>query len=117
MKSGIWAMLTRNGSWTNCERQVHLVVVVRGNCDSNFEWPVMVDLGRGGKNFVQHIPPERPPDNVDAVLHRPTPVLRNESAVAFGFESGLRAPTMAGGCGRVPHFRFSIFSLPVGGGA
>jgi predicted phosphodiesterase len=25
------------------------VTVVRGNCDSNFEWPLVVDLVRGGK--------------------------------------------------------------------
>jgi uncharacterized protein len=55
------------------------VVLVRGNCDSNFEWPLVVDLTRGGLKFrLQHIPPERPPDAVDVVLHGHTHVPRNE---------------------------------------
>src|SRR5438477_7186304 len=46
------------------------VRVVRGNCDSNYEWPLVVDLAREGlKLRLQHIPPERPPENVDVVLH------------------------------------------------
>ena len=55
------------------------VVVVRGNCDSNFEWPLVVDLARGGFKFrLQHIPPERPPDDVDVIVHGHTHVPRNE---------------------------------------
>ena len=27
------------------------VIVVRGNCDSNFEWPLVLDLARGGLKF------------------------------------------------------------------
>ena len=55
------------------------VTVVRGNCDSNNEWPIIVDLVRGGLRFrLQHIPPERPPENVDVVLHGHTHVPRNE---------------------------------------
>jgi uncharacterized protein len=55
------------------------VTVVRGNCDSNLEWPLVVDLVRGGLRFrLQHIPPERPPDDVDVVLHGHTHVPRNE---------------------------------------
>src|SRR2546421_6252052 len=55
------------------------VVIVRGNCDSNFKWPLVVDLVRAGKRFrLQHIPPERPPDDVDVVLHGHTHVPRNE---------------------------------------
>jgi predicted phosphodiesterase len=35
------------------------ITVVRGNCDSNFEWPLIVDLERDGLKFrLQHIPPE-----------------------------------------------------------
>src|SRR5947208_3572988 len=38
------------------------VTVVRGNCDSNGEWPLVSDLFRAGLKFrLQHIPPERPP--------------------------------------------------------
>jgi len=27
------------------------VVLVRGNCDSNFEWPLVIDIVRGGLKF------------------------------------------------------------------
>jgi uncharacterized protein len=55
------------------------VTVVRGNCDSNYEWPLVIDLARSGVKFrLQHIPPERPPDDVDVVLHGHTHVPRNE---------------------------------------
>jgi len=55
------------------------VVLVRGNCDSNFEWPLVVDLVRGGLKFrLQHIPPDQPPDDVDVLLHGHTHVPRNE---------------------------------------
>ena len=62
------------------------VTVVRGNCDSNNAWPLVVDLVRGGlKLRLQHIPPERVPNNVDVVLHGHTHVPRNErrSGVLF----------------------------------
>jgi uncharacterized protein len=55
------------------------ITVVRGNCDSNYEWPLVVDLLRGGLKFrLQHVPPERPPEDVDVVLHGHTHVSRNE---------------------------------------
>ena len=55
------------------------VTVVRGNCDSNSEWPLVVDLVRDGLRFrLQHIPPESRPDDVDVVLHGHTHVPRNE---------------------------------------
>ena len=55
------------------------VTVVRGNCDSNFEWPLVVDLVRGGLKFrLLHVPPDRPPDDVDVLLHGHTHVPRNE---------------------------------------
>lgn len=62
------------------------VTVVRGNCDSNNEWPIIADLVRCGLRFrLQHIPPERPPENVDVLLHGHTHVPRNEkrSGVLF----------------------------------
>src|SRR4029079_8578211 len=41
------------------------VIVVRGNCDSNSEWPLLLDLARGGLKFrLQHVPPDHPPDDV-----------------------------------------------------
>src|SRR6266849_11005592 len=62
------------------------VMVVLGNCDSNSEWPLVVDLVRGGLKFrLQHIQPDVPPDDVDVVLHGHTHVPRNErrSGVLF----------------------------------
>lgn len=58
------------------------VTVVRGNCDSNFQWPLVVDLVRAGLRFrLQHIPPEPrllSAENVDVILHGHTHVPRNE---------------------------------------
>ena len=55
------------------------VTVVRGNCDSNTEWPLVLDLVRNGLRFrLQHVPPDRPPDDVDVLLHGHTHVPRNE---------------------------------------
>jgi uncharacterized protein len=55
------------------------VTLVRGNCDSNYEWPLVVDLTRGGLKFrLQHIPPDEIPDDVDVVVHGHTHVPRNE---------------------------------------
>ncbi|MEY2544988.1 MAG: uncharacterized protein QOG48_105 [Verrucomicrobiota bacterium] len=55
------------------------VTLVRGNCDSNYEWPLVVDLARGGLKFrLVHIPPETLPDDVDVSLHGHTHVPRNE---------------------------------------
>jgi putative phosphoesterase len=55
------------------------VTIVRGNCDSNFDWPLIVDLKRNGIRFrLVHIPPDRAPENIDVVLHGHTHVPRNE---------------------------------------
>jgi uncharacterized protein len=55
------------------------VTVVRGNCDSNLEWPLVVDLVRGGLKFrLQHVPPDHLPNDVDVVLHGHTHVPRHE---------------------------------------
>ena len=55
------------------------VSVVRGNCDDNDEWPLVVDLERNGVRFrLVHIPPSRPPPKVDVVLHGHTHVPRDE---------------------------------------
>jgi len=57
----------------------HCVTVVRGNCDSDFDWPLVVDLVRGGlKLRLQHVPPDHSPDDVDVVLHGHTHVPRHE---------------------------------------
>ena len=56
------------------------VRVVRGNCDSNYEWPLSLDLKRNGIRFrLVHIPPDDSQKNVDVVLHGHTHVPRNES--------------------------------------
>jgi putative phosphoesterase len=55
------------------------VTIVRGNCDSNSEWPLVVDFERNGLRFrLVHIPPESAPADVDVVLHGHTHVPRNE---------------------------------------
>jgi hypothetical protein len=55
------------------------VTVVRGNCDHNYEWPLVLDLVRNGLTFrLQHLPPDHLPDDVDLVLHGHTHVPRNE---------------------------------------
>jgi putative phosphoesterase len=57
------------------------VTWVRGNCDWNFEWPLVVDLTRNGTHFrLQHIPPSprRPPEGCDVFLHGHTHVPRDE---------------------------------------
>jgi len=52
---------------------------VRGNCDSNFDWPLSLDLKRNGVRFrLVHIPPDKPSADVDVVLHGHTHVPRNE---------------------------------------
>lgn len=62
------------------------VTVVRGNCDSNLEWPLVVDLVRGGLKFrLQHVPPEHRPNDVDVVLHGHTHVPRNEKRAGVLF--------------------------------
>jgi hypothetical protein len=55
------------------------VTVVRGNCDSNTDWPLVVDLVRDGLRLrLQHIPPDHSPKDADVVLHGHTHVPRNE---------------------------------------
>src|SRR5947209_4543945 len=62
------------------------VTVVRGNCDSNSEWPLVRDLVRDGFKFrLQHIPPDKPPGNMDVVLHGHTHVPRNEKRAGVWF--------------------------------
>lgn len=55
------------------------VLVVRGNCDYSSEWPLVLDIKRAGLRIrLQHIPPSRPPSDVDVLLHGHTHVPRNE---------------------------------------
>jgi hypothetical protein len=55
------------------------VVIVRGNCDSNSDWPLHTDLERNGVRFrLIHIPPKTAPANTDILLHGHTHVPRDE---------------------------------------
>jgi len=55
------------------------LTLVRGNCDSNPEWPLLVDLKRNRLRFrLVHVPPDEPPENIDVLLHAHTHVPRNE---------------------------------------
>jgi len=55
------------------------VTLVRGNCDSEDDWPLVVDLQRCGIRFrLEHIPPPKLPTNVDVLLHGHTHVPRDE---------------------------------------
>jgi putative phosphoesterase len=55
------------------------VRVVRGNCDSNDDWPLSLDLEREGFRIrLEHIPPRQPPQGIDLLFHGHTHVPRNE---------------------------------------
>ncbi len=88
MRSGIWATSARPDLVVKLESVGPPLTLVRGNCDSNFEWPLVVDLKRNGVRFrLVHIPPSRPPENIDVLLHAHTHVPRNERARAVCFSS------------------------------
>ena len=56
------------------------VTLVRGNCDGNYAWPLVVDLTRNGLRYrLQHIAPERAPTDCDILLHGHTHVPRDET--------------------------------------
>jgi uncharacterized protein len=64
------------------------VTLVRGNCDSNFEWPMTIELTRNGTRFrLQHIPPSprRPLIDCDVFLHGHTHVPRDETIGSVRF--------------------------------
>jgi len=56
-----------------------LVRVVLGNCDSEFSWPLTIELEREGSLFyLVHIPPSGTPPAVQFLLHGHTHVPRDE---------------------------------------
>ena len=63
------------------------VTVVRGNCDSNYEWPLVCDLTRNRIRFrLQHISPSpSQPVDCDILLHGHTHVPRDEMIVGVRF--------------------------------
>ncbi len=55
------------------------LLLVRGNCDSEYSWPLALNVKRNGVRFrLMHIPPDRPPGDVDVLLHGHTHVPRYE---------------------------------------
>ena len=74
------------------------VTLVRGNCDSNSDTPLVVDLVRNGVRFrLVHIPPSHGPENIDVLLHGHTHVPRNERRgdLLFKIPVMLRVPIEA----------------------
>ena len=62
------------------------VTIVRGNCDSQPDWPLVVDLKRNRIRFrLVHIPPDHVPDGIDVVLHGHTHVPRDERVAGVRF--------------------------------
>jgi putative phosphoesterase len=62
------------------EARCPLLRVVMGNCDSDFSWPLTLELEReGAKFYLVHIPPAKSPDGVDFVLHGHTHVPRDDT--------------------------------------
>ncbi len=60
--------------------------VVRGNCDTESAWPLVLDLNRCGIRFrLQHIPPHALPENTDVCLHGHTHVPRDEKIGGIRF--------------------------------
>ena len=79
MRSGTWATSARPACLLSLENLGPPVTLVRGNCDGNFDWPLVVDLTRNGVRFrLVHIPPSRAPEKIDVLLHGHTHVPRNE---------------------------------------
>jgi len=55
------------------------LLIIRGNCDSNYNWPLTLDLQREGfRIHLVHIPPRKAPEGVDLLFHGHTHVPRNE---------------------------------------
>lgn len=62
------------------------VTLVRGNCDSNLEWPLVAHLPRNGVRCqLIHIPPKTLPADTDILLHGHTHVARDEMRGAVRF--------------------------------
>ena len=64
------------------------VTLVRGNCDDNYNWPLVCDLTRNGLRFrLEHIcpPPRRAPADYDILLHGHTHVPRDETIAGVRF--------------------------------
>jgi uncharacterized protein len=77
----VWHLGDVCGQWVLDELRLRVksLKVVRGNCDSDTDWPLTLDLTRAGLRIrLVHIPPSDPPLNVDLLLHGHTHVPRHE---------------------------------------
>jgi len=62
------------------------VTLVRGNCDDNYNWPLVRDLTISGVRFrLQHIAPNQAPADCDVLLHGHTHVPRDETISGVRF--------------------------------
>ena len=62
------------------------VTIVRGNCDPDEHWPLVVNLERQGVRFrLEHIPSEQDLRDADVLLHGHTHVPRDERHGAVRF--------------------------------
>ena len=64
------------------------VTLVRGNCDDNYNWPLVCNLTRNGIRFrLEHIcpPPPRAAADYDILLHGHTHVPRDEMIAGIRF--------------------------------
>lgn len=54
--------------------------IVRGNCDSHLDWPLVENfVAEGHRVHLEHIPSNYPPPNTDLFLHGHTHVPRDET--------------------------------------
>ena len=77
----IWHLGDVCGDWVLDELRAggKPLKVVRGNCDSETDWPLTLDFDRVGLRIhLVHVPPSTPPPDVDLLLHGHTHVPRHE---------------------------------------
>jgi putative phosphoesterase len=88
--------------------------VVRGNCDFNYDWPLIADLERHGiRCRLQHIPPTRHhfPDKIDILLHGHTHVPRDERVHGIRFLN----PGSVGKSNKGAPASFALLTISAGG--
>jgi putative phosphoesterase len=73
-------------TWQAVQRVGPPVLVVRGNQDSNLDWPMSLELERLGHRFhLLHIPPSSVPAGVKFLLHGHTHVPRDQEVEGVRF--------------------------------
>ena len=79
MRSGILAMFARKRFLMSCGRSDRASSLCAEIATAISSGRLSVDLVRDGLKFrLQHVPPDRPPEDVDVLLHGHTHVPRNE---------------------------------------